>query len=362
MTRIERLRPADESQLQRTKTEAGDSAASLPPTVSENPNLGALGGRAGYQEKNRRVKGFTGKVIETESDYIAHLERDVLPVVQENPGTSRVIDRLIVRSGLTLPMVDAPIQLDTEAIVPLGDEWKGYNWVMAGTNFEGRQISDTTRQALIKLAHTAAHEHYEPPRQLPAGFSIEMVKGQTLPAQDLEDLVAIFAASFKTYISDLSTPQLIHEWMSDATAFPVVARNAEGRIVVVANGDLGEISVEGKPFRFLEIGDSAANPEYRGLGINRTIKHFIISQAVSMGYHSVHTETRAAWGSPNFGNAKNGMLYRGTLFSNCVITGEEDVPESSDPNLADWAREYGSLNIWAVTPADLIWQQYAQEY
>jgi hypothetical protein len=140
--------------------------------------------------------------------------------------------------------------------------------------------------------------------------------------------------------------------------YPVAVRNAEGRIVVVASGDIAKMSFGDREFRFFEIGDSAGHPDYRKAGLNRRIKHFLLSEATKMDFDSIHTETRAAWLSPNMGNARNGMVYSGTLWLNCQIGGIEDVAETEDPLLAPESRRMGSLNIWAMTPANQLWDQY----
>jgi hypothetical protein len=93
--------------------------------------------------------------------------------------------------------------------------------------------------------------------------------------------------------------------------YPVAVRNEDGKIVVVASGDIARMKFDGREFRFFEIGDSAAHPDYRSQGINRHIKHFLLSEAVKMHFDSIHTETRSAWKAPNFANSKNGMTTAG---------------------------------------------------
>jgi hypothetical protein len=327
--------------------------------VSENPNIGALGSAA-YQEGNRRVKAFCGVVIDSPEQYLSWAETEVLQKVRENPETTRVIDRAIVRRGLVIPTERLSIPLTTEARVPLGGEWEGYDWVMFGRNGSGRILSPATTEGILNLAYDAANQTYEQPKPLPAGYSMEGLKGKPLSAADAENLAEIFRASFISYISDLTTADKVLEWASEASVFPVVVRDPSGRIVAVSSGDLASIPMGGRDFKFMEIGDSASNPNFRGFGLNRAIKHYLIAQGIQMGYHSIHAETRAAWGAPNFGNAKNGMEYCGTLFLNCVISGEQDVLETLDPDINDLYRDYGSLNVWAMTEHNPLWAEYAQ--
>lgn len=324
--------------------------------IENNPNIGALG-RADYQEANRRVKGFCPTIITSLGEYISHLESKVLPVVESHPETSRVIDRAIMKKGL----VEVGQNLDSltvEAVVRLGGDWDGFSWIMSGTNFQGRILSQETIQKIKDLARNASLFAYEPTRNLPQDFSIVVVKENHLSTQDFETLAAIFRASFSDYISDLFSAENVKNWTEDPSTYPVVVRNPDGNIVAVTNGDLGEFTLQEKTFKFLEIGDSASNPDYRNMGLNRLLKSFLIREGKKLGFNSIHAETRACWSAPNFANAKNGMVYCGTLLSNCKIRGPEDIPESSDPQLADWARFFGSLNVWAVTPAYTAWSQY----
>lgn len=321
--------------------------------IENNPNIGVLG-RAHYQEVSDRVKGFCGSIVYHPDDYGDHLETYVTPLIKEfNP--SRIIDRVLVREGVDIKKAVKDTNLKLEATVRLGGQWEGYDWMMFGYNGPGRRLSQDTISKMERLVYRAAQESYVSPRSIPADFLLECISGQNLPARDLENLVSIFASSFGDYITPMTDQKYLREWIMDPSTLPFVVRNDKNQIVGVASGDLGKITFGNRTFRFMEIGDSGSDPAYRGLGFNRIIKHKLISEAKLEGFDSVHTETRACWGSPNFGNARNGMIYCGLLPCNCVIRGPEDIPESSDPDLEDWARKYGSLNIWALTPTSLVW-------
>lgn len=139
----------------------------------------------------------------------------------------------------------------------------------------------------------------------------------------------------------------------------MVTRINSKSIIAVATGVGAEIIMDnGVPFKFMELGDSGSDPRFRNLGLNRHIKQLLIRLAKQQGYDSIHAEARASWGSPNFANARNGMEYCGMLPSNCTITGPADIPETADVDLADWARKFGSLNIWALTPVYSAWERY----
>lgn len=329
-------------------------------SLEDNPNIGALG-RSEYQEANKRVKGFSSKIMNSVEEYESYLAEKMLPVLKEEipNGATRVIERTIAKTGV-FNVGDnlSKVGLQIEAAVTLGGRWEGHSWVMAGVNFPGRKLSENTHNDLIQLARKASAIGYEPVKPLPAGFSLEIVKPNKLSSNDHIALAKIFQSSFKDYISNLTTPENVKAWEEDTSTFPLVARNAEGEIVVVTNGDLGVTTIEGREFKFLEIGDSASNPEYRNFGLNRNLKALLISEGKRLGFDSIHAETRAAYGSPNFGNAKNGMQYFGTLPMNCVISGIQDVPETLDPSLNDFYRKFGSLNVWAMTPANPHWFNY----
>lgn len=325
----------------------------------ENQNIGALG-TAKYQEANRRVKGFSPLVVGSVDQYVDYIHTIVLPVFNNSSGATRIIDRAVVAN----PVLSLGQELDgtgltVEALVALGGRWEGYSWAMVGRNFEGRILSDKTLARMGNLVREVSVLPYELPRSLPEGFSMDILKEHDGASEaDLEKLAAIFRASFNYYITDLFTPEDVKKWIDDPTTYPFVIRNPGGDIVVVTNADMAEYSFDGRQFKFLEIGDSASDPVYRHMGLNRALKAALITKAKQLGFDSIHAETRAAWGAPNFGNAKNGMAYCGTLPMNCVITGPEDVPETQDSRLDEDHRRFGSLNVWAMTPANPNWGRY----
>ena len=334
----------------------------------ENVNIGALG-KAEYQATNRRVKGFSPLIVESALQYSEYVHAEVLPVfkgearvadVDSVVGPTRIIDRTIVADDvLILGQELEDTGLKVEALVRLGDRWEGYSWAMLGRNFDGRTLSSETLNAIRDLAGKASQIQYQEPNPVPEGFKIDIVKeGSGLSEDDLDTLARIFDQSFDSYITELNNPEGVRKWEEDESTYPLVMRNPEGQIVVVTNGDLGEIIIKGRTFRFLEIGDSASNPAYRNMGLNRLLKRTLISRAKQLGFDSIHAETRAAWGAPNFGNAKNGMTFCGTLPMNCVISGAEDIPETQDSQLDEAHRKFGSLNVWSITPANPNWRNY----
>lgn len=325
-------------------------------SIENNPNIGVLGG-ADYQEVSDRVKGFCGSIVYHPDDYRNHLETHVMVLMNEfNP--SRIIDRALVREGVDIKKAIRDTDLKLEAEVSLGGQWEGYEWLMFGYNGPGRRLSQDTIVKMEDLVYHAAQGSYIPLRKMPVDFSLECISGQDLPVCDIGSLVSIFTDSFDDYLTPMTDPEYLRGWIMDPSTLPFVVRNDKNQIVGVASGDLGEVTFDNRTFRFMEIGDSASDPAYRELGLNRIIKHKLISEAKLRGFDSIHTETRACWGNPNFGNARNGMIYCGLLPSNCMIRGPEDIPESLDPDLEDWARKYGSLNIWALTPAFPTWNMF----
>lgn len=331
----------------------------IPPIeISSNPNIGALG-TAEYQDINHRVKGFCPTIIWDPDIYAGHLAEVVLPLANSS-GASRIIDRAIVAKGLDFSPQAARLGVNVEAIVPLGGDWENFTWAMVGGNKDGRILSSETSAAIRELAHDAAQLGYEKAKPLPQGFTLESIRGVSLSGKDLDRLVEIFSAAFSDYITPMTDPDYLSQWTLDESVMPFIIRNEEGLIVAISNADLAQIQLRnvGRPFRFMEIGDSATHPDFRGAGLNRIIKTEIIRAGKRLGFDSIHTETRACWGAPNYGNSKNGMTYCGTLWNNCVIRGPEDIPESRDPRLSDWAKKFGTLNVWAMTPANPHWKNF----
>ena len=212
-------------------------------SLETNPNIGALG-KASYQENNRRVKGFCPIIVEGIGQYIDYVNEHVLPVVRDNPETSRIIDRALVRnSQVEIGQKLDGTELTVEAVVPLGGQWDGVSWVMAGTNFPGRIHSFETMSEIHLLTNKAAAISYQSPKSLPEGYKIESVKESGLSDSDLLKLSEIFKASYTAYLSDLFVPKKVKEWAEDASTNHVIARNQKGVIVEVTNGDLGSIDV-----------------------------------------------------------------------------------------------------------------------
>lgn len=323
-----------------------------------NPNIGVLGS-AEFQALNGRVKGFCPVVVGHPNDYLTYLHSKVLPLA-ESSRASRIIDRAVMVNGIDISSNLIQRGLSIEAAVPLGGRWKDHIWIMVGGNKPGRILSERTTNAIKKLTQRAQKFQYKPVKSLPQNHVLECIKDKDLGEKDLKSLIEIFSSAFSAYLTPNTNPDFLVKWVKDKSTMPFVIRNEQGLIVAVANADLAEMHFYNceQPFRFVEIGDSATHPALRGGGLNRMIKANIISEMKKLGYDSVHTETRASWGAPNYGNAKNGMLYYGTLPNNCVIRGPEDIAESRDPQLASWARNFGSLNVWAMTPVNKHWNKF----
>ena len=327
--------------------------------ISENPNIGALGS-AEYQVKNDRIKGFCPSIIHSPRQYLSYLEDIVLPLADKHHA-SRIIDRaLYSKDPHTLSDGLANFGLSVEAAIPLGGKWENHFWIMVGTNRQGRLMTQKMKNAITDLANEAQRQKVEPVKSLPEHFKLETIKGVDLTPADFESLVEIFDHAFKAYLTPMTDPNYLAGWVNDESTLPYVIRNHRGEIVAVANADLAQMNFDNsdQTFKFMEIGDSATHPNYRLYGLNRIIKDKIIREGKRLGFDNVHTETRASWKSPNFGNAKNGMKFCGTLWNNCIIQGPEDVKESADPGLAEWARQMGSLNVWAISPNNPNWEHF----
>lgn len=321
-----------------------------------NPNIGVLGG-VEYQVISDRVKGFCPVVVSEPDQYRQYFRDRVLPeAIKSNP--SRIIDRAIVKSEIPVPELIGQSQLSCEARVKLGGEWRDNHWVMIGWNREGRVLSGNTRLQILDLAYRAAESQYSPAKSLPDGYILECIQGRDLSSRDALYIAEIYAKSFRKYLVDLTTSENVQAWVKEQSVRPYVVRDENGNIVSVASGDCATAVLEGREFKFMELGDFATDPDHRGSGLIRALAKELISYGVQNGYDSIHAEARACWEAANYVFSKSGLRYYGTLWSNCLIVGSEDIAESADHGLIGKAKEFGSLNIWAISPDDPEWQIY----
>lgn len=323
-----------------------------------NPNIGVLGG-AQYQAISDRVKGFCPVVVGSPDQYRQYFRDKVLPeAIKSNP--SRIIDRAIVKSEIPVAKLIGQSPLSCEARVKLGGEWRGNHWIMIGWNQEGRILSNDTRLQILDLAYRVSESQYSPAKSLPNanGYTLECMKGRNMSFRDVLDIAKIYAKSFRKYLVDLTTPENVQAWVKEESVRPYVVRDENGNIVSVASGDCATAVLDGREFKFMELGDFATEPSHRGSGLIRALVKELISYGVQNGYDSIHAEARACWEAANYACSKSGLRYCGTLWSNCLILGSENIAESADPGLIGKAKEFGSLNIWAITPDDPEWQMY----
>lgn len=328
-------------------------------TVSEynnsNPNIGALGS-AEYQQFSDRIKGFCGRLVGNQQDYYFHYLKFVEPY--RSGPYSRIIDRAIVSDDVDLTSCLNNAGLCLEASIPLGGRWENHSWQMFGHCEPERQLTSTSISMLDDIVARASTNTFSPVRPLNTEFTIQSLNQDTVRPGDLQDLAKVFSQAFDFYITPVTNPDYLEEWINDPTVLPVVVRNEKGKIISVGSGEMGIIHLETggtvKEFKFFEIGDLASDPSYRGNGFNRIITHKLTSEAKNRGFDCIHAESRASWDVVNTIFAKNGMTYRGRLPLNTVIRG----PETTIERYPDSEKNYGSLNVWSLTPADPVWEKY----
>lgn len=316
-------------------------------------------GGAEYQATSDRVKGFCSVVISSPDQYTLHFRNRVLPeAIKNNP--SRIIDRAIVKSEISASELIRESLLSCEARVRLGGEWRNHDWVMFGWNREGRVLSGDTQLQILDLANRASETQYSPIKTLPNtnGHALECIKGQDLSPRDASDIAKIYSKSFRKYLMDLTTPENVQSWVKEESVRPYVIRDENGSIVSVASGDCATAVLDGREFKFMELGDFATDPDHRSSGFIRVLIKELISYGVRNNYDSIHAEARSCWNAANYVCSKSGLRYYGTLWSNCLIVGPENIAESADQGLIGQAKEFGSLNIWAISPDDPEWQMY----
>ncbi|MFI5241108.1 MAG: hypothetical protein ACHQUA_01605 [Microgenomates group bacterium] len=318
-----------------------------------------------FEPVNDRVRSWGPHVFNSNSDYVGYLAKEVLPLCHEE-NVSRVLDRSIVPTSevrsieLGLNSLNTMDRYSLEVSIPLGGRWDGYNWIMVGGNKTGRFVSEETLGKLNAETDNARKLGYTETRVLPQGYKVESIKDRVLDDSDVDSLQTILKASFTHYPTSLLEPDKIRQLPFSPVSHPHVVRNEDGLIVSVATGTVTKIEFPDKrTFIDLEIEDAASHPSVRDMGLNRVIRQVLIKSGVNdLGCDVIHTETRSSLDAPNCANSKNGMRPFGILMSNCYIDGQSTVDEKSDILLADWAKVYSCMNVWAITPRMKEYEYY----
>ncbi len=315
--------------------------------------------RAEYQHPAHRIKGFCPALIDDPGNYIPHFTE--IHRLREETGATRITSRLVAKTELADP--SHPLGLESlffkqEAVIPLGGDWKGYSFVMLGQNEPERQIRQEVHSEIAGLARramTAGAEHVvKPVQELKDGYRLEAL-GDNISDQDAVGLAEIYREAFEYYLTDdyeqsMHNPAYIKKWAAQESVAPVIIRSPSGQIITVAAADFGMMNFQGKPFRYMELGDSATRKEATEHGFNRILKKQLILAGVAVGADLIYTEPRATFDRVNYTNALCGLTWNGILPQNSYIR--------SPYNTIHEGGKYQTMNVWSIVPDSPAWSYY----
>ncbi|WP_066637741.1 putative beta-lysine N-acetyltransferase [Desulfolucanica intricata] len=148
---------------------------------------------------------------------------------------------------------------------------------------------------------------------LPPGFIVEKPQSGHISA-----LSKVFSEVFETYPTPLSNEDYLRYIMKENAYFKIIVK--EGEIVSIASAEIDW------KYKNAEITNCATLPEYRGLGLMRTIIKKIEQDCLKMGLKSFYTLARSKSFGMNQVFSRLGYKYEGTLVNNCHICGDfEDM-------------------------------------
>lgn len=282
-----------------------------------------------YQPASLRLDTSCNQVIEQPEEYFRYLSTHVFPAFSGYQDATRVVDRAIVRHGLEIPPDILEYQPITEAVVPLGGYWEGYDWMINGLNLPSRQLSLTTKVDLISAAAEAKKYLYQLPKPIAPGLRLERV----------------------------SAPHATNDTLS------LVVRNANRRIVATIEGVGRTLQLNQGLFRSFQMGEPTISARYQTTALYRYIKHALLAEAVKAGYDCITAETRADQRLSNIDHAKNGMTHHGILWQHMAVPSESGLTEAPDlehSQLPDHPTDMASVHLWALTQQSLLWDLYLE--
>ncbi len=284
-----------------------------------------------YQPESLRLDTFCNRVIERPEEYFQYLTNYVLPFFRSYPDATRVVDRVIVRHGLEIPPDMLEHQPTTEAVIPLGGRWEGYDWMINGLNLPNRQLPVTTKVDWISLAAEAKKFLYQLPKPIEPELRLEQVGAVS------------------------GTPDTLS----------LVVRNAEGAIVATIEGRGSMVQLDQGLFCTFRIGEPIISPSYQTNALYRYIKHALLSQAVKAGYDCITAEPRADQRLSNIDYAKNGMTHQGILWQHATTPDKMEHTQTADSEPSrgpsDRSMEMISVHLWTLTPKSLLWDLYLED-
>ena len=275
-------------------------------------SIGAVGG-VQYDAGSDRLKGILTDFVDKPDD-VGHLIQRYIS--NRRPPASRVTVRLFTRPGLTrddLDQVHIPwrgAEITCEAFIPMSR-----NDIGGVAYFGGNAIDREacTREDRIKE------------RELLRGVMSRPINGSRTPDeiieflerpddQDITDLLAVYMEAYDQYMTPFTRVTIAGMCRDNLVA---IARNTEGRIVAVSQGE--KVMLSPLNLTLVELTETATLPAYRSRGLTTFCKRKII-ETVSGPQVQIYAESRANWGGVLRQNHSIGMRVAGRLERHCLIS------------------------------------------
>lgn len=237
-------------------------------------SIGAIG-KIAYDRVSDRSKGFLAPSYCTSLTDISAALGDI--AAQNHEGT-----RLTVRIPIPACIDHAlaarlraawkdGAELLCEAILPVARRGLGAI-AYYGANLPCRRISSASRTSQWKLLEDACREKPSSRRHA-SDYRIEMLRRAA--DADIERLAEIYAASFVSYVGDLSAESIAMMLPANAAA---VARLPDGAIAAVAQAEVAAFQVNGHSWRLIELSETATDPRHRGQGLSQLCKRMLVEE------------------------------------------------------------------------------------
>ncbi len=281
-------------------------------------SIGAIGEIA-YDRISDRSKGFLSSAYTCLTEISLALEE---AATQHKEGT-----RLTVR--LPIPMcVDRRLaaqirtpwknhtELSCEAMIPVGRYGLGAI-AYYGANLPCRRTPSRSRtDEWRRLEHTCREKSSA--RRHASGYRVEMLDHAT--NADTGRLAEIYAASFRSYVGDLSAESITAMAQTNTVA---VARSHDDTITAVAQAETALFEVNGYPWRLIELSETATDPGHRGQGLSQLCKRALI-EALNGPDAIFYAESNARHFPVLKSNHNLGFRPVGRLEQHCLMDSDDE--------------------------------------
>jgi hypothetical protein len=286
------------------------------------PSLGKIG-EFYYDHKNNRIKYFCTQIHHS-LDPIEELVEEGISRMRTHHAT-RLNARFFAKKGLFLQ--------DTEAVIPLEDQYSDLNLLFIGVNQPSRLDSAYVKEKediLISEVFSDRKKH----RHNLDGYLIDRLNFLNATDQDIHDIVRLYHECFPTYTSVLdedSVRSMIEHSVVYSARFIKT-----GKLVSLSVGEIGRIETSRGEFVICELSEMATKNEHRGRGLVTSITHRLIGE-ISPSVDLMYAEARACHKPINQSFFNMGFQYAGRLNKQCILSGVHEVSEKGP---------YENLNVW----------------